>query len=166
MRNQSTPVSKKLYKTISNLIQLPLIIVMKYTILDVRYKHSPKFFCACCNQKITKWIRNYMHFFTFTFSIVWIAVFSYIMVWLATRVGETWNIDSSLMGLTFLAAGTRVPDLITSVIVARQGHWEDCENFGDFLERFFFDFPKTELKILFFMAIWQLVHLLAPIFLM
>jgi|EP01046_Picozoa_sp_COSAG06_P032372 Ca2+/Na+ antiporter len=26
------------------------------------------------------------------------------------------------MGLTFLAAGTSVPDLLTSVIVARQGH--------------------------------------------
>lgn len=26
------------------------------------------------------------------------------------------------MGLTFLAAGTSVPDLITSVIVAKQGH--------------------------------------------
>ena len=63
-----------------------------------------------------------MHFFTFSFSIAWIAIFSYVMVWLATRVGETWNIDSSLMGLTFLAAGTSVPDLITSVIVARKGH--------------------------------------------
>jgi len=26
------------------------------------------------------------------------------------------------MGLTFLAAGTNIPDLITSVVVARQGH--------------------------------------------
>lgn len=26
------------------------------------------------------------------------------------------------MGLTFLAAGTSIPDLITSVVVARQGH--------------------------------------------
>ena len=55
-------------------------------------------------------------------SIAWIAVFSFVMVWLATRVGETWNIDAALMGLTFLAAGTSVPDLITSVIVARKGH--------------------------------------------
>ena len=27
-----------------------------------------------------------------------------------------------VMGLTFLAAGTSIPDLITSVIVARKGH--------------------------------------------
>jgi len=26
------------------------------------------------------------------------------------------------MGITFIAAGTSIPDLITSVIVARQGH--------------------------------------------
>ena len=43
------------------------------------------------------------------------------MVWFATRIGETYNIDSALMGLTFLAAGTSVPDLITSVIVAKNG---------------------------------------------
>jgi len=55
-------------------------------------------------------------------SIVWISAFSWLMVWWATRIGETWNIDPALMGLTILAAGTSVPDLLTSVIVARQGH--------------------------------------------
>ena len=44
------------------------------------------------------------------------------MVWWATRIGETWNIDSAIMGLTFLAAGTSVPDLITSVLVAKEGY--------------------------------------------
>ena len=43
------------------------------------------------------------------------------MVWWVTRFGETWNIDSTVMGLTILAAGTSVPDLLTSVIVARKG---------------------------------------------
>ena len=32
------------------------------------------------------------------------------------------GIPATVMGLTFLAAGTSVPDLITSVIVAKQGH--------------------------------------------
>lgn len=32
------------------------------------------------------------------------------------------RIQDAVMGLTFLAAGTSVPDLLTSVIVARQGH--------------------------------------------
>ena len=55
-------------------------------------------------------------------SIVWIMVFSYLMVWWATVVGKTVGISDAVMGLTFLAAGTSVPDLITSVLVARQGH--------------------------------------------
>ncbi|XP_049669187.1 sodium/potassium/calcium exchanger 1 isoform X2 [Accipiter gentilis] len=62
-------------------------------------------------------------FFVFTFfgSIVWIAVFSYLMVWWAHQVGETIGISEEIMGLTILAAGTSIPDLITSVIVARKG---------------------------------------------
>jgi len=43
------------------------------------------------------------------------------MVWWATRTGETFGIPPEVMGLTFLAAGTSIPDLITSVIVARKG---------------------------------------------
>ena len=58
---------------------------------------------------------------TFIGSILWIAVFSYLMVWWATRTGGTMGIPDVVMGLTFLAAGTSVPDLITSVLVAKQG---------------------------------------------
>jgi Ca2+/Na+ antiporter len=59
---------------------------------------------------------------TFAISILWIMVFSYLMVWWATVVGKTVGISDAVMGLTFLAAGTSVPDLITSVLVAKQGH--------------------------------------------
>ncbi|KAK3569978.1 hypothetical protein QTP86_007876 [Hemibagrus guttatus] len=58
---------------------------------------------------------------TFLGSIVWIAIFSYLMVWWAHQVGETIGISEEIMGLTILAAGTSIPDLITSVIVARKG---------------------------------------------
>lgn len=44
------------------------------------------------------------------------------MVWFATLAGDAAGISDYIMGLTFLAAGTSVPDLLTSVIVARQGH--------------------------------------------
>lgn len=37
------------------------------------------------------------------------------------QVGETVGISEEIMGLTILAAGTSIPDLITSVIVARKG---------------------------------------------
>ncbi|OWK09209.1 SLC24A1 [Cervus elaphus hippelaphus] len=48
-------------------------------------------------------------------------MFSYLMVWWAHQVGETIGISEEIMGLTILAAGTSIPDLITSVIVARKG---------------------------------------------
>eukprot|EP00094_Tigriopus_californicus_P012198 TCALIF_11790-PA protein Name:"Similar to Nckx30C Sodium/potassium/calcium exchanger Nckx30C (Drosophila melanogaster)" AED:0.29 eAED:0.34 QI:0/0.16/0.07/0.76/0.5/0.46/13/0/641 len=58
---------------------------------------------------------------TFIGSILWVAAYSYLMVWWATTAGNTLGIPSDVMGLTFLAAGTSVPDLITSVLVAQQG---------------------------------------------
>lgn len=58
---------------------------------------------------------------TFIGSILWIAAYSYLMVWWANVVGDTIQIPPEVMGLTFLAAGTSIPDLITSVIVARKG---------------------------------------------
>lgn len=62
-------------------------------------------------------------FFAVTFigSICWIAAYSYLMVWWANVAGDTIRIPPEVMGLTFLAAGTSIPDLITSVIVARKG---------------------------------------------
>merc|ERR1711907_626745 len=42
-------------------------------------------------------------------------------VWWAEVIGVTFGIPDTVMGLTFLAAGTSIPDLSSSVIVARQG---------------------------------------------
>merc|ERR1712100_354738 len=76
-----------------------------FTIPDVRRSRFKKFFPL-----------------TFILSIVWIGVYSYFMVWWATLIGQVFQISSTIMGLTFLAAGTSIPDLLTSVIVARNGH--------------------------------------------
>ncbi|XP_022258423.1 sodium/potassium/calcium exchanger 2-like, partial [Limulus polyphemus] len=59
--------------------------------------------------------------FSFIGSILWIAFYSYLMVWWASLTGDTVGIPNEVMGLTFLAAGTSIPDLITSVLVARKG---------------------------------------------
>ena len=59
---------------------------------------------------------------TFFVSILWIVVFSYFMVWWAKEISVTMEIDDEIMGLTVLAAGTSIPDLITSVLVARKGY--------------------------------------------
>lgn len=42
-------------------------------------------------------------------------------LYLSFQVGETFWVTEEIMGLTILAAGTSIPDLITSVIVARKG---------------------------------------------
>ncbi|NXT28322.1 NCKX1 protein, partial [Syrrhaptes paradoxus] len=86
------------------LFLFPIIFPLWSTIPDVRNPDSRKFFVL-----------------TFFGSIIWIAVFSYLMVWWAHQVGETIGISEEIMGLTILAAGTSIPDLITSVIVARKG---------------------------------------------
>mmetsp|Transcript_13913 Transcript_13913/g.16576 ORF Transcript_13913/g.16576 Transcript_13913/m.16576 type:complete len:330 (+) Transcript_13913:896-1885(+) len=58
---------------------------------------------------------------TFSVSIAWIAVFSYFLVWWATIVGDIIGIPTVVMGLTVLAAGTSIPDAISSVVMARLG---------------------------------------------
>ncbi|XP_068410752.1 sodium/potassium/calcium exchanger 4 isoform X2 [Eschrichtius robustus] len=66
-----------------------------------------------------RWERFFM--LTFVMATLWIAVFSYLMVWLVTIIGYTLGIPDVIMGITFLAAGTSVPDCMASLIVTRQG---------------------------------------------
>jgi K+-dependent Na+/Ca+ exchanger-like protein len=91
---------------ISYVFLFPLNALLHLTIPDV--------------NKDTGYGRRYFAL-TFTLSLVWIALFSYLMVWWATAVGDALGIPTQLMGVTFLAAGTSIPDLLSSVIVARQG---------------------------------------------
>lgn len=42
--------------------------------------------------------------------------------------GDTLSIPDSVMGITFLAAGTSVPEAVSSVIVAKQGKMHKIEN--------------------------------------
>lgn len=99
------------------------------------------------NCATPRWERWYM--VSFISSTLWIAFFSYIMVWMVrlaaqvilkcinyfletfidmltlssqvTVIGYTMGIPDVIMGITFLAAGTSVPDCLASLIVARQG---------------------------------------------
>jgi len=87
------------------IIPLPIVVCLVCTVPDVRRDGFRKFFAA-----------------TFMMSIIWIAGFTWVMVWFATVIAETFEMEEHIMGLTILAAGTSVPDLLTSMIVARQGH--------------------------------------------
>ncbi|CAK6971544.1 sodium/potassium/calcium exchanger 1-like isoform X2 [Scomber scombrus] len=91
-------------KQVTYLLLLPIVFPLWLTLPDVRNLASRRFFPMA-----------------FIGSILWIGIFSYMMVWWAHQVGETVGISEEIMGLTILAAGTSIPDLITSVIVARKG---------------------------------------------
>lgn len=57
----------------------------------------------------------------FIISIAEIGSMTWLMVHCAELVGNTMGIPIVIMGITILASGTSVPDLISSVIVARKG---------------------------------------------
>ncbi|XP_030010306.1 sodium/potassium/calcium exchanger 3 isoform X2 [Sphaeramia orbicularis] len=76
-------------------------------------------YCTVPNCVQPRWHRWFM--VTFVASTLWIAVFSYLMVWMVTIISSTLDIPDYIMGITFLAAGTSVPDCMASLIVARQG---------------------------------------------
>ncbi|XP_078347216.1 sodium/potassium/calcium exchanger 3-like [Oculina patagonica] len=70
----------------------------------------------CRRDRWEKW-----YLVSFFVSVVWIALLSYVLVWMVSIIGFTLGIPDVIMGLTFLAAGSSVPDGISSLIVARQG---------------------------------------------
>merc|ERR1719361_705397 len=85
-------------------ITAPIMYTLYFTVPDVRKKR----WSAC-------WPMGFIG------SITWLGIYSYLMVWWATVLGKIIGIPDGIMGLTLLAAGTSVPDLITSVILAREG---------------------------------------------
>jgi Ca2+/Na+ antiporter len=54
-------------------------------------------------------------------SVLWLAILSYIMNFCLEEMGLILSISPGAMGLTFGAAGTSIPNLLSSMIVARQG---------------------------------------------
>jgi sodium/potassium/calcium exchanger 2 len=92
------------------IVALPLVFLFCCTIPDVRQE----------SKLFGKPKKDY-YLFSFFMSIAMVGGLSYVMVWLAVTIGKQWGIPDEIMGLTFLAAGTSVPDLLTSVMVAMQG---------------------------------------------
>merc|ERR1712054_715086 len=58
---------------------------------------------------------------SFAMSLVWLTVLSYLMVEFILKLGCLWNLSAVVMGLTFLAMGTSIPDALGSIAVARSG---------------------------------------------
>ena len=104
MENLMPPWGEGIGDWLKYLLVLPLVLVLTLTIPDVR------------RPGMSMWC-----YFAFFLSIAWIGAFAYFMVAWADVIGQTAGIPDVVMGLTILAAGTSVPDMLSSVIVARRG---------------------------------------------
>ncbi len=82
-------------------------------------------------QKISKSILNLtfpdlkknenLYLVSFGVSIVWIAMLSWAMVEIGIDMATHLGVPPAIIGLTILAAGTSIPDLLSSVIASRRG---------------------------------------------
>ncbi|MEA2041277.1 MAG: calcium/sodium antiporter [Bacteroidota bacterium] len=61
------------------------------------------------------------YFLIFGISILIIAGLSWVLVESAVQIAEILDISEAVIGVTILAAGTSVPDLLSSIIVSKQG---------------------------------------------
>ncbi|CAB3225694.1 unnamed protein product [Arctia plantaginis] len=59
---------------------------------------------------------------TFIMCVSWIGGVSYLVAWMITILGDTLDVPDSITGLTILAAGTSLPEAVSSVLVTVQGH--------------------------------------------
>jgi sodium/potassium/calcium exchanger 2 len=104
LRPWHCPSGRTIEQVVTHLAVLPLMVCLVHTVPDVRKQHLDKY-----------------RYVAFVMSICWIGVFSFLMVTWAEAIGATLGIPDEVMGLTVLAAGTSVPDLLSSVVVAKKG---------------------------------------------
>lgn len=84
------------------LVTLPASLLFRVTVPDCR-----------------RWPRMFP--LTFIMAVVWIGLLSYLCAWMVTVIGYTLNIPDSVSGLTILAAGISVPEIITTVLIVKMG---------------------------------------------
>ena len=92
---------------------LPIVTCLKLTLPDVKVG-----------------AKAYWYPVTLVGALAWVAMASYSMVTWAAIVANVFGIPHAILGLTFLAAGTSVPDLLTAVIVAQQGEADAAASFA------------------------------------
>lgn len=79
----------------------------------LRARTEPEYSDLTCGQR---W-----YALSFAMSLVWLTILSYLMVEFILKLGCLWNLSAVVMGLTFLAMGTSIPDALGSIAVARSG---------------------------------------------
>lgn len=95
--------------------------------IDVLEEGLEKNRLAMASKKLLAFIipdpvsRPNSYMLTFTMSVVLLAALSYALVEAAVGIGDILHINPTIIALTVLAGGTSIPDLLSSVIVAKQG---------------------------------------------
>lgn len=85
-------------------------------------KKSWKIFFAPIDWLVKRTFPNSQQYISvFSISIIWIIFLSWVLVESAVVSANILGIPSVIIGLTVLAAGTSVPDLLSSIIVAKKG---------------------------------------------
>lgn len=96
-------VSKPLTARIKRWILLPVDLVMKFTI-----PHPHRY------RKLA-WL-------TVMQCCVWIGGLCYLLVWWSHSLGSALGISDSILGITILAGGVSIPDLINTLAFSYEGH--------------------------------------------
>ncbi|XP_067005320.2 sodium/potassium/calcium exchanger 5 isoform X2 [Anabrus simplex] len=86
------------------LFKLPIVLVLFITVPDCRHRAVRRLYPL-----------------TFLMCVVWIGIAAYIISWMITVIGDTFEIPDSVMGMTLSAIGGCLPETIASVILVRQG---------------------------------------------
>eukprot|EP01095_Lingulamoeba_sp_RSL-Kostka_P007787 TRINITY_DN2528_c0_g1_i1.p1 TRINITY_DN2528_c0_g1~~TRINITY_DN2528_c0_g1_i1.p1 ORF type:complete len:518 (-),score=153.97 TRINITY_DN2528_c0_g1_i1:73-1626(-) len=94
----------KWYGWIWFVLAFPYEIIFKYTV-----------------PKATGGRFKYQFFVTFFVALAWLALLTAGMVKWTEKLGCILNIPDGVMGVTFLAVGTSMPDCLTSIFIARTG---------------------------------------------
>ena len=110
---EKCPECKLACSQVAFVLLFPLNALFFFTVPDVRRETS-----MLCGQKVV-WEDMWLP--AFAMSIIWIGAFSYFMVWWAELVGLATTLPSTVLGLTILAPATSIPDLLSSIFVARKG---------------------------------------------
>ena len=85
----------------------PILLVLKLTLPDVRV-------CG----------KEYWWPVTLIGALSWVGLATYKVLQWAAVIGSTLGVPEAVMGMTFIAAGTSAPAVLTAMVVAQQGQAE------------------------------------------
>jgi sodium/potassium/calcium exchanger 4 len=100
-------------------------ILICFSIKYLRYLFLKKFksilFIDCKRKRFEKFP---FYFLTFMISTLYVALLTYGLVWMVVIIAFRINIPDTVAGLTVLAAGTSLPEVVSSIIITRKGKGE------------------------------------------